>query len=130
MTPRLGGYYLDLSEGKDVSVNLLLTSTHALRIDACPTEESLDDGLRRFWELESLGIVGNEPSVYEKFVQQINFDGQRYTVALPWKENHLLLPDHFDLCHQRLIGLLRRLKQNPPLFAEYDAVIRDQINRE
>jgi hypothetical protein len=44
--------------------------------------------LSEFWmttfdELESLGIVKGELSVYEKFVQRISFDGQRYEVSLP-----------------------------------------------
>ena len=92
-------------------------------------ERDLDDQLRQFWELESLGIVKEESSVYEKFVQKIFFDGQRYQVSLPWRENHPPLPDHFELCRKRLTGLLKRLKQTPQLLAEYDAVIRDQMTR-
>ena len=98
-------------------------------IDTHPVEQNLDDQLRRFWELESLGIMKDEPFVYDKFVQRISFDGQRYQVSLPWKENAPPLPDNFELCHRRLDSLLRRLKQNPPLLAEYDSVIRDQLSR-
>ena len=114
---------------QETSANLALTSTHALRIDTCPNEQKFHDQLRRFWELESLGIMKDESSVYEKFVQQISFDGQRYQVSLPWKENHPSLPDNFELCRGRLFSLLKRLKQNPQLLAEYDAVIKDQLNR-
>ena len=46
--------------------------------------------------------------------------------SLPWRENHPPLPDHFEL---RLTGLLKRLKQNPQLLAEYDVVTRDQMTR-
>ena len=116
-------------ERQEISVNLTLAATHALRIDTLPVEQNLDDQLRRFWELESLGIMKEEPSVYDKFVQWISFDGQRYQVSLPWKENTPHLPDNFELCRRRLDSLLRRLKQNPPLLAEYDSVIRDQLNR-
>lgn len=42
---------------------LTLASTHTLRIDTHPVEQNLDDQLRRFWELESLGITRDEPSV-------------------------------------------------------------------
>ena len=38
-----------------------------------------------------------------------------------------MLPDNYNLCQTRLFGLLRRLKQNPSLPHEYDAVIRDQL---
>ena len=114
---------------QEVSVNLTLTATHALRIDTHPVERNLDDQLRRFWELESLGIAKDEPSVYDKFVQQISFDGERYQVSLPWRENTPPLPDTFELCRRRLDSLLRRLKQNPPLLAEYNSVIRDQLRQ-
>ena len=50
-------------------------------------------------------------------------------MGLPWKPNHLPLPDHYELCHKRLFSLLRRLKQTPTLLADYDAVIRDQLQR-
>ena len=85
---------------QEVSVNLTLTATHALRIDTHPVERDWDDQLRQFWELESLSTIKNEPSVYDKFVQQILFDGQRYQVSLPWKENTPPLPDNLELCHR------------------------------
>lgn len=112
---------------QEVTVNLTLASTHNLKVDAYPTESSLDDRLKQFWELESLGIMKDEVSVYEKFVQQIKFDGRRYEVKLTWKIHHQPLPDHFELCRKRLIGLLRRLRQNPQLLSEYNFIIQDQL---
>ena len=76
-------------------------------------EGNLDDHLKRFWKLESLGVTGDETSVYEKFVQQIRHNGQRYEVSLPRKEHYRPLPDHYHLCHKRLINLLSRLRQSP-----------------
>ena len=117
------------TDRRETTANLTLTATHALRIDTFPVER-LDDELRRFWELEALGIMKDESSVYEKFIQQVSFNGQRYQVKLPWKENHPPLPDNFELCRRRLISLLKRLKQNPQLLVEYDSVIKDQLDRE
>ena len=114
---------------QEVAVNLTLTSTHALKIDTCPLEPNLEDRLKQFWELESLGITKNEASVYDKFVQQIRFDGQRYEVSLPWKEHHPPLPDNFDLCCKRLVSLLKRLRQTPQLLTEYDTIIKDQLDK-
>ena len=74
-------------------------------------------------------IVKEEPSVYEIFVQQISLDGERYQVSLPWRDNHPMLPDNYQLCHKRLINLIRRLKQNLVLLVEYDRVIQDQIKK-
>lgn len=112
------------------SVNLVLGApTHTLKVEAHTCEESLDDQLRRFWDLESLGIVPNESSVYEKFTQEISFDGQRYEVSLPWKETHSPLPDNHDLSHRRLLSLLKRLQQDPKLLSEYDSIIKDQVDK-
>ena len=112
----------------EVSVNLTFASTHTLYTDYCPsTETCLDVCLKRFWDLESLGIVKQESSVYEKFIQKITFNGHNYEVSLPWKECHPPLPHHYELCYGRLLSLLRRLRQTPQLLAEYDSIIQDQL---
>lgn len=104
-------------------------STHSLRVDAVTEDENLEAGLRRFWELESLGILKNEKSVHESFTQQISMKEGRYEVHLPWKESHSPLPDNYDLCRKRLAKLLQKLNQNPELLHKYDAVIQDQLHR-
>ena len=45
----------------------------------------LNEGVKKFWNLESLGILGKENSdeVYDKFSKDIAFDGDRYTVKFP-----------------------------------------------
>ena len=92
----------------EVTMNLTFVATHVLKIETCPSvEDNLDDHLRQFWELESLGVIADETSVYEKFGQQIKYDGQRYGVSLPWKEHHPPLPDHYDFCHKRVALQLR-----------------------
>ena len=96
------------------TINFVAThTTHTLRVDTFTEPESLDAGLRRFWELNSLGILKNEQSVYEKFTQQISLKQGRYEVHLPWKESHPPLPDSYELCRKQLDGLFRRLRQNP-----------------
>ena len=67
--------------------------------------------------------------MYDKFMQQIRFDGQRYEVGLPWKEHHPPLIDHFELSRKRLTSLLKRLRQIPQLLSEYDSIMRDQLEK-
>ena len=126
---RLGWILSGPVEPQVTSSVLSVRSSHTLKVEVCATDASLDDQLKKFWELESLGIANNEISVYDKFVQKISFNGKRYEVCLPWKPNHPPLPDHFELCQKRLSSLLRRLRQNPSLFSDYDSVIREQLNR-
>ena len=69
-----------------------LTETHVLKISSAVVEEnSLDSKIKQFWELESLGIMPNEERVHEKFLENIQFNGKRYEVSLPFKENHEVL---------------------------------------
>ena len=98
-----------------------------LRVDSITEPESLDAGLKRFWELESLGILKEEHPVQQQFSQRISFKGGggRYEVHLPWKRTQTPLPDNYDLCRKRLGGLL----QDPEQLQQYDAVILDQLRQ-
>ena len=93
------------------------------------TPRDLDDRLKAFWDLETLGIKKDECSVYEDFERSISFRDGRYKVHLPWKEPHPELADNYKLSQRRLDGLLKRLRQNPPVLHKYDKVIKDQLNR-
>ena len=116
------------AELDQTSVNLI--TTHALRIDSQECDMTrLDDRLRSFWELESLGIQSPDKSVSEEFSNSIGFSGGRYEVSLPWKDFHDPLPDNYQLSLRRLRGLLRRLQQDPTLLHDYDAIIQDQIKK-
>ena len=85
--------------------------------------------LKRFWDLESIGIQSEEQSVYDEFKKCLTYNGERYEVKLPWKESNPALPDDYGLALKRLNGLLKRLRQNPQILHMYDFVIRDQINK-
>ena len=93
-------------------------STYSFMVDTLSTPTDPDAELRRFWELESLGIRADEETVHDKFTQRITINNHRYEVSLPWRANHPPLPTNFDVCHKRLHGLLRRLRQTPELFQE------------
>ena len=107
-----------------------LVTTHTLRVDTQQHEISnLDDTLRSFWELESLGIKEPDRSVYTEFGENTCFRDGRYEVSLPWKDPHPTLPDNYQLSFKRLQGLLRRLRQNPTILQKYDSTIRHQIEQ-
>ena len=84
---------------ENTAINFI--STHSLRVDAFTEQHSLQEALKRSWELESLGILKDEQSVYDTFTQQISFKQGRYKVHLcTWKESHPLLPDNYELCRK------------------------------
>ena len=67
--------------------------------------------------------------MHESFTQNLKFENNRYTVKLPWREHHEMLPDNFDLCVNRLTSTVKRLRKSPNLLEEYDKVIRDQMDQ-
>ena len=67
--------------------------------------------------------------LFEDFEKSISFKDGRYEVCLPWKEPHPELTDNYRLSCKKLDGLLKRLRQNPPVLHEYDKVIKNQVNR-
>lgn len=127
--PDLDGYYLGpqvkLLRSVGESYGLM---THALNVIANPVKDlDLREGLRAFWELESLGISKNDKSVYDIFCEQLKFKNGTYEVSLRWKQPRLDLPNNYHTSVKRLNGLLKRLRQDTETFQEYDKVIRDQI---
>ena len=78
--------------------------------------------LKRFWELDAIGLVdkprnlqymADEEYAMEQFEKNIAYDGERYTVGLPWKKNSPFLVDNYQQAEQRLISIEKSLKRNP-----------------
>eukprot|EP00794_Sanderia_malayensis_P016989 gene16989-18701_t len=113
-----------------------LIQTHVLRVGVetysqmtlnTKGEETLEDQLGKFWNLESIGITQSEDkSVLEEFVDDISFVEGRYEVKLPWKKNHGLLPDNYTLSLGRLNKLKKKLSTKPEMLEAYDEIIREQ----
>ena len=108
-----------------ISVNFV--STHVLKVECSDCD--LDRTLKAFWDLDTLGIKDNKSSVYEDFVQTIDFKNGRYCVHLPWKRVHPVLSDNFELSQKRLLGLVSRLRQDPQVLWEYDKTIKEQMSK-
>ena len=116
----------------DSQSNVNIASTHVLRCSTqpCPPAEStIEASLKRFWELESLGISPNEHSVYEEFLSTVTHRDGRYEVHLPWKDSQVTIPDNYQLSLKRLEALLRRMRQDPKTLKEYDNIIHEQLAR-
>ena len=104
-----------------------LVTTLVLRADM--QVESLDNNLKAFWELESLGIQPDEKNLCDSTLGMPKFKNGRYEVSLPWKQFHLLLPDNYALSQRRLLKLLKRLCQDSSLLRDYNAIIQEQIEK-
>ena len=102
-----------------------LVTTHVLT--CASVTSTLDQQLKNFWDLESLGILPSERSVYAEFKEQIEFSDNHYTVCLPWRESHPILPDNYMLSLKRLKSLTTRLERDPVVFTEYSHIMQDQL---
>ncbi|KAH7958435.1 hypothetical protein HPB49_001749 [Dermacentor silvarum] len=103
-----------------------------LRVSA--STDSIDDLLRKFWELESIGItpVDNTPNkepnmVPEKSDHDVAFVNGRNQVALPWKESCGQLEDNRLQARKRLMCLGKKMKNKPEFAIEYDTTIRNYM---
>ena len=72
-------------------------------------DSSLEAEIRELWNLDVLGIIEKD-EVHEAFVNNLSFNGVRYSVKLPWKRSHELLPSNYTNSLGRLRGLLRKLR--------------------
>ncbi|XP_065065262.1 uncharacterized protein LOC135691349 isoform X2 [Rhopilema esculentum] len=99
------------------------TSTLFVRQDL-----DLHNKIDKLWNLDSIGIK-EENNVYEMVLDNLTFDGKRYSVGLPWKTGHKILPTNFDNAYGRLNSLVNKLKKNPSHFKKYDDIIREQVEQ-
>ncbi|GBL94651.1 hypothetical protein AVEN_83970-1 [Araneus ventricosus] len=114
------------SDVRDVSVSLNII-----------IEEDLISGLiKKFWELESLGIAENEfsdpnnDSVLQRFESEIEYQNSRYRVRLPWKsDKKYILSDNKKVAERRFERLRRRFVRNPELYKSYQAVLHDYLQQ-
>ena len=83
--------------------------------------------LKRFWDVESLGIVDTDcESELVKRKGEIMFNGSHYEVGLPWKGDCLPQSNTYEMCVTRLRSLHSKFKSGPNLLKKYDNIIQEQ----
>lgn len=100
-----------------------------LRVETITDDDTTSQILQSFWQLEAMGITdsGEPPSTecIACFRGTIRKKNDRYTVALPWKEDHKqLLGSNRDTALTCLQKQAERLSMNEALLERYDEVIR------
>ena len=87
----------------------------------------LGRNIQELWDLETLG-VRESSEVYEDLVDSTGFNGNRYSVNLPWKEGDDSLPSNYELSLSRMKGQIRKPRKEPEVLEEYNAVIKEQLD--
>ena len=84
--------------------------------------DNMDDVLKRFWSLDAIGLVdekedsqftGDDKYAMDQFESNFRYDGERYTVGLPWKRNPPPLANNYHQAFRRLVSVEESLKRNP-----------------
>ncbi|KAK3721424.1 hypothetical protein QZH41_008029 [Actinostola sp. cb2023] len=88
-------------ENKHTVTNLIIAGE---RFDNSITEndnDTLNSSLKRFWDVETIGIapIDEENQGKPNFIQDISFNGDRYEVGLPWKEDRRDIETIITVCN-------------------------------
>ena len=74
-------------------------------------DDRFNDTMKQFWEIqESPDPVVN---VMEQFKKDVEFNGSKYVVELPFKQDDEILPDNYRLSLRRLNTLCKRFEKDP-----------------
>ena len=127
-----------LPESSTPSDNTVLSSLIILGNSAgdfglAEKDDRLVQTLKQFWETKSIGI--HEPRLKtedekEEFMAHIKHNGERYEIGLPWKDDSLPIPSHYQQSYNRLRSLHHELKKEPQVLQEYDKIFENNCKQE
>ena len=130
-----GNFETSLKTGEK-SEKLLTSPQNLIQIaekspKSASSSENLDTLVKRFWDLETIGIKDDETPHYDEFLNNIRFDSSthKYEVQLPWKPNHKTLPENYQTALRRLMSLRASLLKRPDDLRRYHEIILDQLSK-
>ena len=96
----------------------------------------MDSMLRKFWEIESSGtqayaqpLKPEEQMALQKVKNSLKFNGKRYELAMPWKQDKPELPNNYSMAVRRLCGTEKRLMKNPEAGSAYSEIINTYVQK-
>lgn len=101
----------------------------------CTVQESLENCMNRFFELEEVPNVPNCLTKDEQACENYYCDttrresNGRYVVSLPFQSDPIALGDSMRSAESRYLSLERRLLSNPAIKEEYDSVFKEYLQR-
>ena len=107
---------------------------HTYRMQRLDSNDGeLNNLLKQFWSLEAIGITPqvdrqltpDERLAVNKVNETLRFNGERYEVAVPWKNDRPHLSSNRQMAERRLRSVEKKLKQEESLAQAYQSVIDD-----
>ncbi|KRX36004.1 hypothetical protein T05_1388 [Trichinella murrelli] len=110
-----------------------LSRERECRVRCIRTDGRLNAALRKFWELEAIGILppeteSGQTEIERRFKESLSFDGNRYSVGLLWKPGLASLPNNYATAIRRYRSLEKRLSRNSGLDEDYTIVIQSYLD--
>ncbi|GFX21577.1 integrase catalytic domain-containing protein [Trichonephila clavipes] len=110
------------------------TKTNNLSCYLLKDNDSVDDTLMLFFEIESLSI--KDDPCYRKddqamniFKETVQYNSNRYVVELPFRKHWNELSNSFSVAKHRFQSLWRRLRRDKTLYTQYKETIQDYLNQ-
>ncbi|GFU75391.1 uncharacterized protein TNCV_2731831 [Trichonephila clavipes] len=104
------------------------------RLDDLEIMIPVDDTLKLFFELESLGI--KDDPCYRKddqamniFKETVQYNNNRYVVELPFRKHWNELSNNISVAKQRFQSLWGRLRRDKTLYTQYKETIQIYLNQ-
>ena len=112
--------------------------TRTYRTNRIEEQGPSDDVLRKFWELETIGIrdedervlTPDETAAVAQVTETLHFKSGRYEVGIPWKRGEPHLVNNYEMAFNRLKAQERSLLRKGPEIAEtYGEIIKDYVRK-
>ena len=115
---------------KTSSKCMLLTAT-----DIAKHEDKLDGLMQNFWKQEAIGLIDSDcvythddRSAVSQFEKSVQYDGERYHVALPFRGDSPELCSNYYEAKMHLCSTEKSLRKNSERMKSYDNAIADYVN--
>jgi transposase InsO family protein len=97
-------------------------------------EADLESQVERFWTLDSVPVRAdpaewsrNDLKAVELWRSTTEYKGGHYEAAVPFRNDHVYLPDNELMARERLLCLQRKLQKNPQLHNMYNDFMSDLV---
>ncbi|XP_069179037.1 uncharacterized protein [Procambarus clarkii] len=96
------------------------------------SEEELHLPVHKLWNLATLGIVPEQPSLdgwtYKQYLDSVVYRDNQYWVRLPWKLNHPQRPVNHFMAQDQLRSQVMHLQRHPENLKLYHEIIKQQLD--
>ena len=105
----------NLCFNSDALVSLIIEPTPGRRDEILDVNKNLN----KVWDLETVGVRND---IHQKVIDNISFDGQRYSVGLPWKTGHDPVPSNYGNARVRLKSQQISYTEHPKCWSSMTAL--------